>query len=196
MLHQLIFMYLFWGLNAVANGQWPFIKVSIITITPFDSARNLGVIFDASLPMLDHISSVSKSCFMAIRDLRCIRNTLDSTTAKTIATSQIHSKVDYCNSLFLNLTRCQLDRLQLILNSAARALSKTPRFTHISPVLKSLHWLNAFTTKFSHTHTKHSNLASPPICTITIFCKFNPTLALVLLPLSIINTPQFPLDSK
>ena len=36
---------------------------------------------------------------------------------------------------------CQLDRLQLILNSAARALSKTPRFTHISPVLKTLHWL-------------------------------------------------------
>jgi len=61
--------------------------------------------------------------------------------AKTIATS-IHSKVDYCNTLFLNLPRSQLDRLQLILNSAAdRAVSKSPRFTHISPVLKSLHWL-------------------------------------------------------
>jgi len=34
----------------------------------------------------------------------------------------------YCNSLFLNLPRCQLDCLQLILNSAARAVSKTPRF--------------------------------------------------------------------
>ena len=69
------------------------------TITPSDSARNLGVIFDSSLTMSDHISSVSKSCFMAIRDLRRIRNTLDSTTAKTIATSLIHFKVDYCNSL-------------------------------------------------------------------------------------------------
>jgi len=65
----------------------------------------------------------------------------DLTTAKTIATSLIHSKVDYCNSLYLNLPRTQLDRLQLILNSAARALYRTPRFTHISPVLKSLHWL-------------------------------------------------------
>jgi len=51
--------------------------------------------------------------------------------------SLIHSKVDYCNSLFLNLHRSQLYRLQLILNSAARAVSKTSRF----PVLKSLHWL-------------------------------------------------------
>ena len=44
-------------------------------------------------------------------------------------------------TLFLNLPRTQLDRLQLILNSAARAVSRTPKFTHISPVLKSLHWL-------------------------------------------------------
>jgi len=40
-----------------------------------------------------------------------IRNTLDSTTAKNIATSLIHSKVDYCNSLFLNLPCSQLDHL-------------------------------------------------------------------------------------
>ena len=112
-----------------------------VTITPVQSARNLGVIFDSSLTMSDHISAVSKSCFLAIRDLRRIRSTLDYTTAQTIATSLIHSKVDYCNSLFLNLPRGQLDRLQLILNSAARAVSRTPRFSRISPVLKSLHWL-------------------------------------------------------
>jgi len=52
---------------------------------------------------------------MSIRDLRRIRNTLDSTTAKTIATSLIYFKDDYYNSLFLNLPRRQLDRLQLIL---------------------------------------------------------------------------------
>ena len=91
--------------------------------------------------MSEHISSVSKSCFLSIRDLRRIRNTLDYTTAQTIVTSLIHSKVDYCNSLFLNLPRAQLDRLQFILNYAARAVSRTPNFSHISPVLKSLHWL-------------------------------------------------------
>jgi len=53
------------------------------TITPSDSARNLGEIIDSSLTMSEHISSVSKSCFKSIRDLRRFRNTLDSTTAKT-----------------------------------------------------------------------------------------------------------------
>ena len=110
-------------------------------ITPTPSARNLGVIFDSTLSMSDHISSVSKSCFLSIRDLRRIRNTLDYTTAQTIATSLIHSKLDYCNSLFLNLPQSQLNRLQLILNSSARAVSKSPKFCHITPLLKSLHWL-------------------------------------------------------
>ena len=115
---------------------------SIITINPSDSARNLGVIFDSSLTISDHTSTVYKSCFLFIRDIRRIRSTLDSTTAETIATSLIHSKVDYkSNSLFLNLPRSQLDRLQLILDFAARAVSETPQSTHISPVLRSLHWL-------------------------------------------------------
>ena len=35
----------------------------------------------------------------------------------------------------------QTNRLQLILNSAARAVTKTPKYNHITPHLKSLHWL-------------------------------------------------------
>ena len=70
-----------------------------------------------------------------------ITYTLDFKTAHTIATSRIHSKLDYCNSLFFEPLQSQLNRLQLILNSTARAVSKTPKFSPITPVLKSLHWL-------------------------------------------------------
>ena len=64
------------------------------SLTPVDSARNLSVIFDNNLTFSQHISAISKSCFRDIRDLRHIRNTIDLTTACTIATSLIHSKVD------------------------------------------------------------------------------------------------------
>ena len=111
-------------------------------ITPTSFAHNLGVIFDSTLSMTDHFSSVSKSCFLSILDLRRIRSTLNHTHGHTIATSLIHSKLDYCNSLFLNLPQSQPNRLQLILNSSARAVSKSPQFCHITPLLKSLHWLN------------------------------------------------------
>ena len=112
-----------------------------VTLSPVNSARNLGVIFDSNLTFSQHISAVSKSCFYHIRDLRRIRNTIDQPTACTIATSLIHSKLDYCNSLLLNLPSTQTKRLQLVLNAAARAVTKTTKFHHISPILKSLHWL-------------------------------------------------------
>ena len=73
--------------------------------------------------------------------LRCIRSLLDFKTAPTIATSIVHSKLDYCNSIFLNLKSTQIKRLQLIQNSFARAVTRTPRHHHIAPILKSLHWL-------------------------------------------------------
>jgi len=55
---------------------------SNVNITPTNSARNLGVIFDSSFTSSEYISSVSVSCFLSIRDLRRIRNTLDYSTAQ------------------------------------------------------------------------------------------------------------------
>ena len=78
--------------------------------------RNLGVNFDPHLSFSNHIANISRSCFMHIRDLRRIRHMLDFKTASTIATSIVHSKLDYCNSLFLNLDSTQIQRLQLIQN--------------------------------------------------------------------------------
>jgi len=60
------------------------------------SARNLGFIFDEHLITLSNkISALSKSCYSHIRELRCIRPYLDFKTASTIATSIVHSKLDY-----------------------------------------------------------------------------------------------------
>ena len=66
---------------------------------------------------------------------------LDTKTDVTIATSIVHSKLDYCNSLYHNLPKVFISKLQSIQNSLARAITKTPKFSHISPILKSLHWL-------------------------------------------------------
>ena len=76
------------------------------------SARNFGIIFDERLTFSHQISSLSKSCYYHIRALRCIRPYLDFRTANTIATSIVHSKLDYCNSLYVNLPNSQINRLQ------------------------------------------------------------------------------------
>ena len=126
----------------LAKLQLP--KISLpgnITLCPVNSARNLGVIFDSHLSFSEHSSAISKSCFNHIRDLRRIRNTINLTTARTIAAALIHSKLDYCNSLLLNLPSSSLRHLQFVLNSAARAVTNTSKFSSITPTLKSLHWL-------------------------------------------------------
>jgi len=50
---------------------------SNVILSPVDSVRNLGVIVDTNLSLAQHISAVSKSCSLNIRDIRRIRNTFD-----------------------------------------------------------------------------------------------------------------------
>jgi hypothetical protein len=70
------------------------------------------------LPFLNHAFVI----FMT-SDTFDIVHTIDHITASSIATSLIHSKLDYCNSLLLNLPSTQTKHLQLVLNAAAHAVT-------------------------------------------------------------------------
>ena len=61
----------------------------------------------------------SKACYYHIRQLRCIRLYFDSSTACNRATSIVHSKLVYCNSLCYKFPKSQLSRLQQIHNSCS-----------------------------------------------------------------------------
>ena len=37
--------------------------------------------------------------------------------------------------------KCQIDRLQKVLNAASRVTQHVPRYSHLTPALKSLHWI-------------------------------------------------------
>ena len=87
-------------------------KIHNSSFSTTHSARNLGFIFDEHLSFSDQISTLSQSCYYHIRQLRCIRPYLDFKTASTIATSIVHSKLDYCNSLYYNLPKSQITSLQ------------------------------------------------------------------------------------
>ena len=70
---------------------------------PSLSAKNLDFIFVSTLSFSKQISSLFSACHYHIRDLRCSQHTLDSTTATTITTALVHSRLDYCYSLYHGL---------------------------------------------------------------------------------------------
>ena len=55
--------------------------------------------------------------------------------------SSVVALIDYCNGLFVGISEGLLDRLQRIQNAAARLVTGTRKYEHITPVLRSLHWL-------------------------------------------------------
>jgi len=114
---------------------------SDISIAPISSVKNLGVVFDKHLSFHEHITKISQACFFHIRDLRRIRPYLSLATATTIGAALVQSKLDYCNSLLLNLPDCEIDRLQFVQNSLARAIYRCSKYSHVTPILKALHWL-------------------------------------------------------
>jgi len=53
----------------------------------------------------------------------------------------ISSHLDYCNSLLYGVGDGLLKKLQAVQNAAARVVTGTKKFDHITPVLRDLHWL-------------------------------------------------------
>jgi len=106
------------------------------------------------------------------RELCCIRLYVNSKTASTITTSIVQSKLDYCNSLHYNLPNPQLNRLQQIKNSFARAAVKAPisltpfLFSNLYTGSKSINVVNI---SYFLLHTKSLlllNLANSKICSL------------------------------
>ena len=103
--------------------------------------RNLGFYFDEYLGMQQHITKLCQIIHFVLKGISNIRNLLDEDTCKMLTHSLVTSRLDYCNSLLYGLPKSSIVRLQLMQNKAARIITKTKKNEHITPVLKSLHWL-------------------------------------------------------
>ncbi len=52
------------------------------------------------------------------------------------------SRLDYCNALLGGCPASSINKLQIVhSNTAARVLTRSRKYDHITPILQSLHWL-------------------------------------------------------
>ena len=103
--------------------------------------KNLGVHFDKALTMEKHISVLVKSCYSQIRNIGRIRPYLSESACKTLVATLVTSRLDYGNALFHGVNSNVLSKLQKVQNTAARLITRTKKYDHITPSLMDLHWL-------------------------------------------------------
>ncbi len=106
--------------------------------TTKNQVRNLGVILETDLSFSSHVKAVTKSAYYHLKNIARIRSFVSSQDLEKLVHAFITSRVDYCNGL---LPKKSIRQLQLIQNTAARILTRTRTSEHITPVLRSLHWL-------------------------------------------------------
>ena len=112
------------------------------TDIPFSStARNLGFHFSKDMSISTHVQTVCRKAYIDLRRISYIRHLLSEDATKTFLSAFVLSKLDYCNSLFSGCPQNQLDKLQKVQNSAAKLVSRSRKHDHVTPILKSLHWL-------------------------------------------------------
>ena len=119
----------------------PTIQIGDANITPVECVKNLGCLFDQHMSMVPQVRAVCRSMYFHLHQIGQIRHYLTREARATAVVSLVLSRLDYNNGLLCELPQSVLNRLQVALNSAARLVMGIRRREHISPVLKSLHWL-------------------------------------------------------
>ena len=107
-----------------------------------EPVRNLGAMFDSQLIMAPHVKSVVKRPSFHLRNIGKARRVLTEDATKTVMQSLVMSRLDYCNTLLIGIQQDLIAKLQRLQNSAARIVSRTRKYEHITPVLIKLHWLS------------------------------------------------------
>ena len=112
------------------------------SILPATTVRNLGVVVDQKLSFQSHVNKTVSSCFYQLRRLKSSVKALPFETAKTLVNSFVISRIDYCNSILAGAPQYLLNRLQRVMNEAARMLCRCSRGDHVNRIMKErLHWL-------------------------------------------------------
>jgi hypothetical protein len=122
--------------TAMLSKKWSQKIVSVARIILLLCKESVGRRMRAMLTisLREHcLHSTLPTCFIPFLSFFVSFLTEDST--KILVHAFIRSHIDYCNSLLYGIPKYQLDRLQRVLNAAARVVFLIPKFDHITPTV-------------------------------------------------------------
>jgi len=141
------------------------------TIILSTAVRDLGIYINTDLSMQTHVQRSVTGCFAVLHQLHSIRRFVPSSLYQSLVVSLVLSRLDYGNVTVAGLPACLLNRLQSVLNLAARSITGlrcsehiTDASEHITDALASFH--SAPSTWAHHVQTGgHCLLSSSQHCT-------------------------------
>jgi len=117
------------------------VRIGNTSVLQVSAVRDLGVYIDADLTMSTHVTTTVRACFAALRRIRSMRRSLTRDALLTLLRALVITSVDYCCSVLTGVSGALLQRLQSVLNAAARLVFSVRRSEHTTPLLSELHWL-------------------------------------------------------
>ena len=93
--------------------------------------------------LLDKIQRLNKLCQQAYLEIRLIGSIriFLLKPIKTLVSSLVLPRLDYCNAPLAGSTQVLLDKIQRVINCSSRLIFKTPKSAYITPLSYDLHWL-------------------------------------------------------
>jgi len=152
---------------AALKGSYPMLKLGADTAVASSHVRLLDVDISLDLSVDRRVSRICAGCFYRLRQLRRIRRSLDSDSLATLIYAVVNSRIDYCNTVLAGASSTVTDKLQRMLNDAARVITGTRKFDRgLGQILHDqLHWLyvsDRVLFKLAVTVQKCPNGRAPP----------------------------------
>ena len=70
--------------------------------------------------------------------LRSVKRSLIFDIRRALATAFVASRIDYCNGVLYGVAKGEVQRLQMVLNAAAKLVVGTGKFSHVTPILRDV----------------------------------------------------------
>ena len=119
----------------------PSIRVGDCDVKTTSCARNIGVIQDQDLSLVNQVNAICRAAYYHLRTIGQVRRYLNRQATEALVHAFVSSRLDNGNALLCGLPNIQLNRLQRIQNTAARIILRLKKNDHISHHLRLLHWL-------------------------------------------------------
>ena len=117
------------------------IRIADAHVTTTDVAKSLGILMDTHLSPDKEIESRCRIMLYHLRRIRSIRRFVTQSACEKLIHALVSSRLDYANAILVGLSKKKINRLQMIQNMAARVVTNSRKYDHITPILISLHWL-------------------------------------------------------